>query len=369
MFESFQKSLKSIFKCKTNKNALDEIKLIFTVSSLLDNFLDDDYIKVLQNVKTNELLNMIQIIDFTDKTNIYSFVEDNNNNIIEKLTINSYLFYILNQFNSSIGKNMIKVNYNSSGYSQCSMLSMITLKNLKDEFRLIKQRWGLKIGFKTDFRAVTNILTKITCYNEINLFGDFKKERNIDNDPNYYQRMILSMNMKHERFCHTLVSINIFTGNIVGSPGEYLDFEEKSKIELVTKGKQESGNAFEYLITRDIDFIKFLKNPPKIYNYKIFFSFHIWINNTMDELFEVYKNLSYNKTIVKRHNSKVSEKEENDKINRNISKKDKISDDNDNISKTLKICKNDYCDIFSKKDMFLKKIVNKKLNKKFKFTF
>ena len=145
MFESFQKSLKSIFKCKTNKNALDEIKLIFTVSSLLDNFLDDDYIKVLQNVKTNELLNMIQIIDFTDKTNIYSFVEDNNNNIIEKLTNNSYLFYILNQFNSSIGKNMIKVNYNSSGYSQCSMLSMITLKNLKDEFRLIKQRWGLKI--------------------------------------------------------------------------------------------------------------------------------------------------------------------------------------------------------------------------------
>ena len=295
MFESFQKSLKSIFKCKTNKNALDEIKLIFTVSSLLDNFLDDDYIKVLQNVKTNELLNMIQIIDFTDKTNIYSFVEDNNNNIIEKLTINSYLFYILNQFNSSIGKNMIKVNYNSSGYSQCSMLSMITLKNLKDEFRLIKQRWGLKIGFKTDFRAVTNILTKITCYNEINLFGDFKKERNIDNDPNYYQRMILSINMKHERFCHTLVSINIFTGNMVGSPREYLDFEEKSKIKLIAKGKEESENAFEYLITRDIDFIKFQKNPPKIYNYKIFFSFQIWINNTMDELFEVYKNLSYNK--------------------------------------------------------------------------
>ena len=175
--------------------------------------------------------------------------------------------------------------------------------------------------------------------------------------------------MKHERFCHTLVSINIFTGNMVGSPREYLDFEEKSKIELVTKGKQESGNAFEYLITRDIDFIKFLKNPPKIYNYKIFFSFHIWINNNMDELFEVYKNLSYNKIIVKSHNSKVSEKEENDKINRNISKKDKISDDNDNISKTLKICKNDYSDIFTKKDMFLKKIVNKKLNKKFKFTF
>ena len=52
---------------------------------------------------------------------------------------------------------------------------------------------------------------------------------------------------------------------------------------------------------------------------------------------------------VKTHNSKVSEKEENDKINRNISKKDKISDDNDNMSKTLKICKNVYCDIFTKK--------------------
>ena len=353
MFESFQKSLKNIFKQKINKTELDEIKLIFTVSSLLTNFLDDDYIELIKNVKANELLNMIQIIDFTDKTNIYSFVEDNNNTIIDNLTNNSYLFYILNQFNSSIGKNMIKANYYSSGDSQCSMLSMVTLESLKNEFKFIKQRWGLKIGFKTDFRAITNILTKITCYNEITLFGDFQRERKIDNDPNYYQRMLLSMNMKHERFCHTLVSINIFTGNIIGSPREYLDFEEKSKIELVTNGKQESGNAFEYLITRDIDFIGFLKNPPKKYNYKDFFKFNIWINNTMDELYEVYKNLSYIKVIVKQPKSKVFKKKENNKINESISKKDKINDDNDNISKAIKICKNDYCDIFKKKDKFI----------------
>ena len=231
-----------------------------------------------------------------------------------------------------------------------TMLSMVTLQNLKDEFKFIKQRWGLKIGFKTDFRAITNILTKITCYNEITLFGDFKRERKIDNDPNYYQRMLLSMNMKQERFCHTLVSINICTGNTVGFPREYLDFEEKSKIEFTTNGKQESGNAFEYLITRDIDFIGFLKNPPKKYNYKEFFNFNIWINNTMDELFEVYKNLSFIKIVVKQPNSKVFKKKENNKINESISK-----NDNDNISKIIKICKDDYCDIFTKKDKFILK--------------
>ena len=362
MFESFQKSLKNIFKLKTKKSELDEIKLIFTVSSLLSNFLDDDNRKCLENFEIKELLNIIQIIDFTDKTNIYSFVENNNYDIIDNLNNNSYLFYILNQFNSSIGKNMIKANFYSSGNSNCSMLSMITLQNIKEEFKLIKQRWGLKIGFKTDFRAVTNILTKITCYNEINLFGDFKKERSIHNDQNYYQRMILSMNMKHERFCHTLLSINIFTGNIVGSPREYLDFEEKSKIELVSKGKKESGNAFEYLITRDIDFIQFLRNPPKIYNYERFFNNQIWISNTMYYLYIEYKKLLNTKIVYIKKNSKVLKKEVKDKSNLNISKKDKISDDNDDsddsddiISKTLRICKNDYCDIFAKKDKYIRK--------------
>ena len=355
MFESFQKSLKNIFKNKTKNNELDEIKLIFTVSYLLVHFLDDENRKNLDNFEIKELLNIIQIIDFSDRTNIYSFVENNNNDIIDNLNNNSYLFYILNQFNSSIGKNMINADFYSSGNSKCSMLSMITLQNIKDDFKLIKQRWGLKIGFKTDFRAVTNILTKITCYNEINLFGDFKKERSIRNDKNYYQRMILSMNMKHERFCHTLISNNIFTGNIAGSPREYLDFEEKSKIELVTKRKKESENAFEYLITKNIDFIRFLRNPPKIYNYERFFNYRIWISNTMDNLYEEYKKLLNNKIVYIKKNSKVFKKEVKDKSNINISKKDKNSDDSDDyISKALKICKNDYCDIFTKNDKYIR---------------
>ena len=70
MFESFQKSLKNIFKIKTKNNELDEIKLIFTVSYLLVHFLDDENRKNLDNFEIKEVINNIQIIDFYDRTNI-----------------------------------------------------------------------------------------------------------------------------------------------------------------------------------------------------------------------------------------------------------------------------------------------------------
>ena len=339
MFETFQNSIKNKFKEKSNENKINEIKLIYSSSEILRSYLKDDYIENIKNYELEKLakLNLIQLIDFKDE-NIYSFVEKNNNDIINNLKTNSYLFYILNQFNSSIGKNMIIANYTSSGNSECSMISMITLENLKDEFKSIKQRWGIKIGFKTDYRAITNILTKITCYNEMELFGNLKEERKIEEDPNYVQRFVLSMNMKHERFCHTLASINIFTGNLKGSPEEYLDFERKTKIKLISNKKQESENAFEYLITRNESFINFLHFPITNNNFEKFLNINIWTDNTMATLNELIKEFIeksiYKKKIINGKN-KSKKKEKNES---------KIND-----SKHLKICKNNYCDIFKRK--------------------
>ena len=270
-------------------------------------------------------LNLIRIVDFKDD-NIYSFVENNNYEIINNLGNNSYLFYILNQLNSSIGKNMIKANYTSSANSNCSMISMVTLEDFKKLFSFIKQRYGIKIGFKTNYNAVSNIITKITCYNEINLFGKYL-EKEIIEDPNYINKMKLSLCMKHERFCHILVSINIFTGYLEGSPEEYLYFEEKSKIMLVTDGKNESGNAFEYLISHNYDFLNFLHSPPENINYEQFFNFEIWIDNTMLLLYYLYRDYF----------------EENNQISKKNSNGNK---DGNNASKTLKICRDNYCDIF-----------------------
>ena len=336
MFETFQYSIKNKFTVKNNENQIDEIKLIYSLSEILSSYLKDDYLQNIKKYEVKQLAksNLIHLIDFKDE-NIYSFVEKNNNDIINNLNNNSYLFYILNQFSSSVGKNLIKANYTSSGNSQCSMISMITLENLKNEFKSIKQRWGIKIGFKTDYRAVTNILTRITCYNEIELFGNFKEERTIEEDPNFVQRFILSMNMKHERFCHTLVSINYFTGNLKVFPEEYLDFKRKTKIELVSDKRQESGNAFEYLITRNKSFIHFLRFPITTNNLEKFFDVNIWVNNTMEHLNELIKEFIDEFIYKKKKINKINE-----------SKTQKNDESKGNNSKPLKICVNNYCDIF-----------------------
>jgi len=158
------------------------------------------------------------------------------------------------------------------------------------------------------------------------LFGKYL-EKEIIEDPNYINKMKLSLCMKHERFCHILVSINIFTGNLEGSPEEYLYFEEKSKIMLVTDGKKESENAFKYLISHNDDFLNFLHSPPENINYEQFFNFEIWIDNTMLLLYYLYRDYF----------------EENNQISKKNSNRKK---DGNNASKTLKICRDNYCDIF-----------------------
>ena len=333
LFETFQNYLTNIYL-----DEFDKLKLIFSVSEILKGYLTDDYVGNILDYNIEELvkLNLIRIVDFKDD-NIYSFVENNNYEIINNLNNNSYLFYILNQLNSSLGKNMIRENYISSQNSNCSMISMVTLEDLKKEFGSFKQKYGLKIGFKTKYNAISNIITKITCYNEINLYGKYL-EKEIIEDPNYIYKMKLSITMKHERFFHILFSINIFTGNLDGSPEEYLYFEEKSEIMLVIEGQKESENGFEYLISKNFDFLNFIDSSPKNINFEQFFDFKIWIDNTMLVLYYLYNNY------IKGKNSLSKE---------NPNGKNDVKDDI-NENKTLKICRDNYCDIF-KEEKRLKK--------------
>ena len=325
LFVSFQNQLKNKFEDK-----LVEMKLLYTVSEFLREYLKDDFIKNMKKIVKRELAEkkLIRLIDFSDN-NIYSFVENNNYEIINNLKEDSYLFYILNQLNSSIGKNMIHSSYYTSGDSTCSMITMITLDDFKKEFESIKQRYGIKIGFNTCFNAVTNILTKITIYNENKIFGEFLKINEVKDDPNYVLTLKLSTSMKHERFTHTLVSINIFTGNLKGSPEEYLDFQNGTKLELVTDGKQESGNAFEYLLTRDIDFSMFLHSPPVNPKLKQFFDYNLWIESTMSGLNDLYLKI-------------IDENKKNETNN-----SPNVPNRNKNIGySTQKVCGDNYCDIF-----------------------
>ena len=342
LFETFQLNFKN-----KNYKKLDELKLIYSLAEILIDYLKDDYIKEIKKIDLKDIVkkNLIRIIDFNDNNSIYSFVENNNYDIINNLNQSSYLFYILNQFNSSIGKNNIRSSYKSSAKSECSMISMITLDNLKSEFKTIKQSVGLKLGFKTEFNAVTNTITKISSYNEIKLFGELLEIDHIAIDPNYLIRLKLSTCIKHERFCHTLVSINIFTGNLKGSPEEYLDFQNKKKVKLVTKGHQESGNAFEYLITKDSDFLDFLRSPPENLNFKEFFDYKLWIDTTMDELYELYLKL-YKK--IKNNEKKILSPGHN-LTSQNNENEYSDSEEIFNQSK-MKICKNDYCDIFKEQN-------------------
>ena len=78
----------------------------------------------INDIRENKL---IQIIDFKENDSIYSYVENNNNKIIENLTTDSFLYQILNLLNSSRGENLLKPNFERKMNSTCPMISMITL--------------------------------------------------------------------------------------------------------------------------------------------------------------------------------------------------------------------------------------------------
>ena len=59
------------------------------------------------------------------------------------------------------------------------------------------------------------------------------------------------------------MSINIFAGNLDGLPLENFGFENDISIKLVSDKKTESGNAFEYLMTKNVYIINFLKNTQE----------------------------------------------------------------------------------------------------------
>ena len=344
---------------KDKYDIIDKYKLIYSVAVLLAEYVKDDYIKNIENIKLEDIpkKNLIRIINFKkDKESIYSFTENNNNQIINNLKTDSYLFYILTQLNSSIGKNLIRSNYITSGKTTCSMLSMITLNNLKNEFLSIKQKYGIRIGFKTDYKAVTNIITKITCYNEINIFGKFLENLETKFDKNYTQRIKLSCVMKHERFCHTLVSINIFTGNLKGSPEEYLYFENKNKIELVIGGVQESGGAFEYLVVQNIKFWEFLNSGNQNVNYEDFFNINLWTDNTMKELYDLYLRLTGKDDdngsglLIPKLSAKMNIYDSQVKYKKGGKNQGEDNEGENNYS-IIKICRNKYCDKFQEKIM------------------
>ena len=358
IFEKFQQTLNSL---KLEK--IEEIKLIYSASSLLGDFINnDDFFSQIYIYNKNDILNnnLMEIINFNEFNSIYSYVENKNYEIIENLTTESFLYQILNQLNSSKGENLLKTNFERRINSTCSMISMITLHNLKSEFYSIKQKYGIKIGFKTNYFAITNVITKITTYNEINIFGKYLKFRSINHDNYYTNRLKLSTTMKHERFTHTLVSINIFTGNLDGSPMEYINFHDNTVIELITKQMPESGNAFEFLITKDKNFIEFLKNPPKNIKVSSFFDYTYWIGNTMGKLYELYEQLNNKnekKNQINYNNFKYKKKifrfNENKKYYINYSKNefnenDYDEDKSESRNPELRICKYDYCDIFEK---------------------
>ena len=260
---------------------------------------------LLSNEKGNCIEEIFEFIDFKNENSIYHDAIEHNKKFINLLKEESEIFPFFLQLNSGSTSNYLDQN----NLILSSRISMLSLNQIKNHLKSCILDYGIRIKILSHFNAITLTETRITSFSEINIFGNYLTNLNINNDFNFNKRFVLSNIMKHEQFGHIKFSINDSSFNLDNpyfiktnsqyesySPVETYcplndEFNEIYDPNLSSNDRGESGYSFSFYLTRgDESLYNFLEN--KYANFKeLFQSVELMVSNDLTEFCKKLKKL------------------------------------------------------------------------------
>ena len=275
-------------KCKSiEKDFLQTAKLYYTACHMIIDFLEVD-----NELKEGLLFDLIQF----DNDNIYKEANDNNIDLILKLTKDSFLYPYFLQFNSSFNKseNIIYANE----YIETFKVAMLTLNQIKLDLLKSLPKYGIRMSFNTRYFASTVVSTGITIYNEKKLFGHFldKEELISNNDNKYIKRVKISFIQKYGRFINIKKTLKKSEENFFDSLRGIINFEE-DKIYILSLGmnpeKGEQGESLEYIMTNgEQNLIDTILNLKEDIDLKELYENDLFLDNNNTNLIKKLKKIN-----------------------------------------------------------------------------
>ena len=304
-------------------------KLKLTVSKTIFNYI---------NI-TNDLDYEFNYIDIEKEDSIYYDARKKCIDFINCLNEDSELFFLFLSLNSGISKNyLLKSNYESV---KISMISYEVIKNLL--FSCILS-YSIRGKLKNFPKSITDLNTRITIFNEEQMFSSVKENEEIEyftnkqysliekkdnnnsienikseNDPFYLRRFILTNIMKKEIFIKKKMRLFDSELNKYNST-PILFYDKRIKKFLFLKindiyqceYKKEEGYSFEYFISRGNNKIIFFIKSPYGNCKDLFDKSSFKSKNEIDEFYKIIIERieeEYNKG-----NIKINENEDDDDL-------------------------------------------------------
>ena len=303
-------------QCKYINNELIQSKLFFVSALTLSDFIQIYFENNSYETFLSEKKPLISLIDF-EEDNIYKLANINNIKFINNLNQSSYIFYYLLQFDSGFSINIFYDYYESS-----TMISMLTLNELKEDLLKCIPKFGIRVFFDNGDIAFTELIRGITVINE---FKIFKKQLNANElknefDNNYYKRFIISFLLKHERMGHFKHTINKSDLSNKNSPRIYYNILEK-KIHFFNIC--EIGNSLEFFFG-NFD-LYFYNNLFELYSYKeimftnLFENINLWTDKSPEKLIKEFNKI-YDFIKGKIKSGEIKEEDNELNINKNENK-------------------------------------------------
>ena len=296
--ENFMKTIPSTVKDE------DKIKLKYSACRCLQT--------MLFNGIGEKKDNLFYFFDVNSKDTIYNDAKIFNLKFIDSLTETSEIFLFFLQIDS--GSSLNKLTGKLS-----ARLSMLDHEQIKEHLKSSLPNYIIRINCETFFNAISFTETRITCFNEISLLGNFQdnEELQSNDDFDYNKRYLIANLMGHEDFGHIKFSINcldqmtenyyyyyyIFEANKEPlSPIEYynVNVEKEKNIEIKITEKRnglnyekgESGIAFNFFLTRGDNKLINLLRRRKVDFKRIFISPELLAKDDLQEYIDILKLIS-----------------------------------------------------------------------------
>ena len=290
-----------------------------------------DFLEVDNELKEDILFDLIEF----ENDNIYKEANQNNIDLILKLTKNSFLYPYFLQFNSSFN-NSVNIIYDHENI-ETFKVAMLTLNQIKLDLVKSLPKYGIRMFFNTKYFASTVVSTGITIYNEKKLFGNFldKEELKSNNDNKYIKRVKLSFIQKHERFSHYKKTLNKLEENCLHSPKGIINFVE-DKIFILSLGKNpekgELGEFLEYIMTNgEQNLIDTILNLKEDIDLKELYDNDLFLDNNNSNLIKKLKKVQ---DLIENHGNSS---EKNIPYEKGKNEFDSIKEDKKNIENNYKI--------------------------------